>query len=149
MVKTGQSGGLDVFFGNGYNGKIPQIGSVVLVEYLITDGEPGNINSMESNTAEQWKFTSSGYAINSEEIDLNKLSEQKLYQFLFEHNLGIDCSGLATYILQAVYQENKKINNPHFPGNHDGICPHIIQPRKFKWRCVIIIGQVPGLPHTD
>lgn len=44
------------------------------------------------------------------EIDLNKLSEKRLYQFLVEHNLGIDCSGLATYILQAIYQENKKIN---------------------------------------
>jgi len=44
------------------------------------------------------------------EIDLNKLSEQELYKFLNEHNLGIDCSGLAVYVLQAVYQENKKIN---------------------------------------
>ncbi|MBU4369789.1 hypothetical protein KKG58_03465, partial [Patescibacteria group bacterium] len=31
-------------------------------------------------------------------------------QFLVEHNLGIDCSGLATYIFQAIYQENKKID---------------------------------------
>jgi len=45
-----------------------------------------------------------------EDVDLNKLSEQRLYQFLVEHNLGIDCSGLATYVIQAVYQENKKIN---------------------------------------
>ena len=45
-----------------------------------------------------------------EEVDLNKLSEQRLYQFLVEHNLGIDCSGLTIYVLQAVYQENKKIN---------------------------------------
>ena len=45
-----------------------------------------------------------------EEIDLNKLSEKDLYQFLVKHNLGIDCSGLTTYILQAIFKENKNIN---------------------------------------
>ena len=45
-----------------------------------------------------------------EQIDLNKLSEQKLYQFLVEHNLGIDCSGLITHIFQALYQQTKKID---------------------------------------
>jgi hypothetical protein len=73
MVKTGQTGGLDIFFGNGYNGKVPGIGSVILVEYLITDGEEGNINSMETNSADQWTFTSQGYSLNNEEVDLNKV----------------------------------------------------------------------------
>jgi len=41
------------------------------------------------------------------EIDLNKLLEQELYKFLNEHNLGIDCSGLAMHIFQAIYQEKK------------------------------------------
>jgi len=73
IVKTGQSGGLDIFFGNGYNGKIPQMGSVILIEYLITDGEPGNINSMEANVTNQWTFSTPGFALNSEEVDLNKI----------------------------------------------------------------------------
>ena len=73
MVKTGQSGGLDVFFGNGYNGKVPSLGSTILIEYLITDGEAGNIDQMESNLPNQWKFSTSGYGLDNEPIDLNKV----------------------------------------------------------------------------
>lgn len=72
MVKTGQSGGIDVFFGNGYNGKIPRLGATILVEYLLTDGESGNITSMQANVANQWTFTSYGYALNNDVFDLNK-----------------------------------------------------------------------------
>jgi len=73
MVRTGQTGGIDVFFGNGYQGKIPPLGSTILVEYLLTDGEEGNIQTPTSQKAENWKFQSKGYALNSQEIDLNKI----------------------------------------------------------------------------
>jgi hypothetical protein len=73
MVKTGQTGGLDIFFGNGYNGKVPTLGSTILVEYLITDGEAGNIDNIQTNTNDQWKFISPGYALNNDQIDLNKI----------------------------------------------------------------------------
>lgn len=73
MVKTGQTGGIDVFFGNGYNGAIPGIGSSILVEYLITDGQAGNLNAMTSaGNINSWKFASAGYLLNGEQIDLNK-----------------------------------------------------------------------------
>ncbi len=36
-----------------------------------------------------------------EKIDLKKLSDQNLKQFLVEHKLGIDCSGLVYHILDA------------------------------------------------
>lgn len=73
MIKTGQTGGFDIFFGTGYNGKVSRMGSVILVEYLITDGEAGNITSIDSNTKNTWKFATPGFAINSVEIDLNKI----------------------------------------------------------------------------
>jgi hypothetical protein len=73
MVKTGQSGGIDIFFGNGYQGKIPPLGSTILVEYLLTDGEEGNIRTPTSQKAENWRFQTKGYALNSQEIDLNKI----------------------------------------------------------------------------
>jgi hypothetical protein len=73
MVKTGQTGGLDVFFGNGYQGKIPGLGSTILVEYLLTDGEAGNIQSSINQKAENWKFSTKGFSLNSQEIDLNKI----------------------------------------------------------------------------
>ena len=30
MVKTGQTGGIDIFFGNGYNGAVPRLGATIL-----------------------------------------------------------------------------------------------------------------------
>ena len=73
MVKTGATGGIDVFFGNGYNGMVPRIGATVLVEYLLTDGEPGNIKTPAAEALTNWKFDTRGYALNGEEVDLNKI----------------------------------------------------------------------------
>lgn len=73
MVKTGQTGGIDIFFGNGYNGKIPPLGSTILVEYLLTDGQDGNLERPTSQSEKNWKFETKGYALNSQEVDLNKV----------------------------------------------------------------------------
>ena len=73
LVKTGQTGGIDVFFGNGYNGKIPPLGSTILVEYLLTDGDAGNLVTPSSEQQKNWKFETKGYSLNSQEIDLNKI----------------------------------------------------------------------------
>lgn len=72
MVKTGQSGGIDIFFGTGYNGMIPDAGSTILIEYLATNGEDGNITDLQSGDGSRWKFNSTGFALNTNEIDLNK-----------------------------------------------------------------------------
>ena len=60
IVKTGQTGGIDVFFGNGYNGSVPPLGSTILVEYLLTDGDAGNIRTAEAKTTTNWKFEGKG-----------------------------------------------------------------------------------------
>jgi len=73
IVKTGQTGGIDVFFGNFFNGSVPRMGSVILVEYLITDGDRGNISTMEQNLQNAWKFTSTGYTLNGDQFDLNSV----------------------------------------------------------------------------
>jgi hypothetical protein len=73
LVKTGQTGGIDIFFGNTYQGKVPPLGSTILVEYLLTDGQSGNIETPSSQSESNWRFDSKGYALNSEEIDLNKI----------------------------------------------------------------------------
>lgn len=73
MIKTGSTGGIDIFFGNGYQGMVPRIGSTILVEYLLTDGEPGNINTPITESLTNWEFETRGYALNGEEIDLNKI----------------------------------------------------------------------------
>ena len=72
MVKTGETGGIDIFFGNEYNGAMPSFGSTILVEYLITDGAAGNLNVMTNNLNNTWRFSSPGFLLSGEQIDLNK-----------------------------------------------------------------------------
>ena len=73
IVKTGQSGGVDIFFGNGVNGAIPPVGSTILFEYLVHQGESGNIDYIGQTSNNFWKFDSEGYLTNGEKIDLNEV----------------------------------------------------------------------------
>lgn len=43
LVKTGISGGIDLFFGNGEFGKIPEAGARIKVDYILHEGSNGNI----------------------------------------------------------------------------------------------------------
>jgi hypothetical protein len=52
MVKTGITGGIDVIFGNGVMGAIPQQGSTIIVEYAVTDGAGGNLPKDIANNPE-------------------------------------------------------------------------------------------------
>ena len=68
LIKTGISGGIDLYFGNTYFGKVPPSGSEIRVEYLQTTGEGGNVREGESIT---FKWLDSGYSLTGEEVDLN------------------------------------------------------------------------------
>lgn len=68
IVKTGIDTGIDVYFGNGYFGKKPPLGSVIRVEYLTTSGNAGNIIV---DASPSFTFIDSGYDIAGSEIDLN------------------------------------------------------------------------------
>jgi len=69
IVKTGITGGVDLYFGNTYFGKSPVSGSEIRVEYLQTGGEGGNIREGESIS---WKWIDSGYSLTGEEVNLNE-----------------------------------------------------------------------------
>lgn len=73
IIKTGQAGGVDVFFGNGTNGAVPPQGSIILFEYLFTQGSAGNINNLYQSNDINWEFTGGGYLENGEEVDLNEI----------------------------------------------------------------------------
>lgn len=49
FTRTGFNSGLDIYFGNGVNGVIPPIGSVIKVTYLLTNGLNGNISNNKVN----------------------------------------------------------------------------------------------------
>jgi hypothetical protein len=69
IAKTGITNGLDIFFGNGSFGKIPEDGASILVEYLVTEGALGNI-STDNLTQLTFTFTDPGLNIIGEEIAL-------------------------------------------------------------------------------
>jgi hypothetical protein len=71
MVKTGISGGIDLYFGNEDYGVIPPLGAAISVTYVKSDGFQGNIFSKSSSI--EFKFLESGFANTGEEVDLNNV----------------------------------------------------------------------------
>lgn len=47
IVKTGISGGLDIYFGTNNFGSIPALGSTIEVEYIVHEGAKGNVEDAE------------------------------------------------------------------------------------------------------
>jgi len=53
VTLTSFSGGVDIIFGNGNEGAIPPLGSIITFEYLVTDGVDGNLLDTQLN---EFKF---------------------------------------------------------------------------------------------
>ncbi len=69
LIRTGMTSGVDIFFGTGFNGKIPIAGSTIRIEYLITNGSFGNILTNINNVSFRWDET--GYDVTGNDVDLN------------------------------------------------------------------------------
>ena len=72
LIKTGISGGLDIYFGNDSFGEIPQQGASIEIEYIVTEGSSGNLAGSKDLTFE---FITAGYDSLGDEYDLNELLE--------------------------------------------------------------------------
>jgi hypothetical protein len=72
ITKTGITSGLDIYFGNGNYGKIPNSGSEIIVEYLITEGPRGNIRTSDPSQI-KFKFVDTGFSLTGADVDLNKV----------------------------------------------------------------------------
>ena len=70
LVRTGLGGGIDIFFGNGFFGMMPGLGSYIDVEYLVTAGSAGNTSANAEPVV--FKFEDTGRDVNGDEVDLNK-----------------------------------------------------------------------------
>lgn len=70
IVKTGMDTGIDIFFGNLYFGKIPPLGSVIRVEYLVSAGDAGNI-LMDEIPNFEWQ--DDGFDLAGNTVDLNAI----------------------------------------------------------------------------
>jgi hypothetical protein len=70
VVRTGFNGGIDVIFGNGGFGAIPEIGARIVVSYIKTDGSGGNIFRRTRN---DWRFLEDVFDGNGDTIDVTKV----------------------------------------------------------------------------
>lgn len=75
VVRSGQLGGVDIFFGNGDNGAIPPDGATILIEYIAGDGWVGNINKeFLTGNRSDWTWESEGFLSDGTTIDLNSIT---------------------------------------------------------------------------
>ena len=72
LVKTGITGGLDIYFGNGSFGAIPTEGATINIEYILTDGSNGNLTGSKDLT---FRFETEGSDSLSNVYDLNEVLE--------------------------------------------------------------------------
>lgn len=79
VVKTGINSGIDIYFGNTNAGLPPQLGAEVRVEYVVSNGEIGNLNLSQDDEA-VWKWDDPGYTIFGDEIDMNEFFGVKTTQ---------------------------------------------------------------------
>jgi hypothetical protein len=70
LVKTGISQGIDIYFGTGNMGMIPNPGAIIKVDAIINDGIKGTIDSSEP-TKVSFKFTDPGLDLFGNEVNLN------------------------------------------------------------------------------
>lgn len=76
LLRTGITGGVDVTFGNSFFGKIPELGTEILVEYLITNGQQGNVELSDTEIAE-YEWVDTGLDMFGEDVDLNEVFDIK------------------------------------------------------------------------
>ena len=72
LVKTGITGGLDIYFGNGSFGEYPGDGASIEIEYLVCDGRKGN---MVDSKDLSFKFDDDCFDSAGNSYDLNEIIE--------------------------------------------------------------------------
>ena len=68
VISAGFDNELDITFGNSVYGRIPEQGSNIVIEYIIHDGEEGNITNIDNVS---FTFLNNGYDYNGNQINLN------------------------------------------------------------------------------
>jgi hypothetical protein len=69
LLKTGINKGIDVYFGTGNFGKRPPPGANIEIDYLVTNGQAGNLQKKENVN---FQFLDQGFDIQGNGVDLNQ-----------------------------------------------------------------------------
>ena len=99
LIKTSITGGLTIFFGTGQFGYIPPVGSRIIVEYVKTRGQAGNIGGKNL----QFKFVDPGTDSSGENVDLNEILSINITR---APNFGSNSEDPSFTRLIAPYQSN-------------------------------------------
>jgi len=113
LVKTGITGGLDIYFGNGSFGMIPIEGATIQVQYILTDGANGNLSGSKDLT---FRFESEGSDSLANVYDLNEVLEAS---FTVAPRMGADAENIELTKLIAPLQSHSFVlatpdNYEHF-----------------------------------
>lgn len=88
VVRTGYNGGIDVVFGNGGFGLVPQLAEVISVSFLESDGQLGNIYRRTPN---DWKFIDEIVDANGNNIEISKVFDVDIHTDI---NFGADAESI-------------------------------------------------------
>lgn len=91
---TGFSGGLDVVFGNGEEGAIPPFGSIIRIEFLLTDGSAGNVIDPQLN---EFKFVDMPKDFYGDDIDT-----ESVFDIDVETNINFGTDGDSADFLRKI-----------------------------------------------
>lgn len=84
VARTGFNGGLDIIFGNGGFGAIPEVSAIISIRYIQSDGSEGNIYR---RTRDDWRIVDDVLDGNGDTIDLTKIFTIDIYTDI---NFGAD-----------------------------------------------------------
>lgn len=85
FVKSGFNGGIDIYFGTDNSGFVPQIGSQIIVEYLLSNGSEGEILNPTIN---EWKIIDD---ITDGQGNIIKIDE--LFDIFIENDVNFSSDG--------------------------------------------------------
>jgi hypothetical protein len=94
VTRTGFNGDLDIYFGNGINGIIPPIGSIIKVTYLLSNGLIGNILN---NKVNDFYFIDDIY-----DSDGNILQPSALFDIFVETDIKFASNGESVEYTKSV-----------------------------------------------
>jgi hypothetical protein len=107
LIKSGISGGIDIYFGTGNFGSIPQNGAAIEIQYLKCDGAAGNLNQSGDLS---FNWIEEGSDSTGEDYDLNELLDSEV---LITPFMGADPESTEfTKMLTPMASKSYVLSNP-------------------------------------
>lgn len=94
VTRTGISGGLDIYFGNGSFGAIPVLGAVIEVRYVVSNGGAGNIPAKVLN---DFTFIDDLYDAYGSSIDFDRT-----FDTIIEQEIGFGANSESLEFTKAI-----------------------------------------------